>query len=180
MTDGFCLPNVSLPVAHPSSLLGRFVRRARHAVLDASRTGRASEIAAWANALSAIALGVGAAALTWGKLSLDGAWIGGLVFVVSFVVLRLSLAHRITVWIAGALGTLTVASIGGALAWLFAHVVDLPALPSVAAVLGALAAAAVPAWAYLQLARSREEGMPDSLVDPVSMPTTLSDRSSYP
>lgn len=155
-----------------------FLRRARHVLFDASRAGRASEIAAWANAVSAITLGAGAAALSWGKLPIHGAWIGGFVAVASFALLRLSLAHRTTVWIAAGFGTLTVATLGGALSWLFAHVIDLPALPSVAAVLGALVTAAVPAWGYAQLARNRREGMPDSLVDPVSL--TSSDRSSYP
>ncbi|MDB4937669.1 MAG: hypothetical protein JWP87_4641, partial [Labilithrix sp.] len=51
---------------------------------------------------------------------MHAAWIGLAVGIVSFAGLRLSLAHRVTVWIAAAFGTLTIAALGGGLAWLFA------------------------------------------------------------
>lgn len=148
----------------------RVFRTLRHAAFDVSRSGRAGEVAAWANAASAVVLGAGAGALAWDRLPVSGAWLGVAVFVLAFVGLRLSLTTRRTVWLAGALGTVTIAALGGSLAWLFAHVVDVPALPPIAAVLGAGLAAAGPAWAYAQLARRRETGIRDSLVDPISVP----------
>jgi hypothetical protein len=141
-----------------------------HAVFHASREGRAGEIAAWANGASAFAIAAGVTALGWSRLSMHAAWIGLAVGIVTFAGLRLSLAHRVTVWIAAAFGTLTIAALGGGLAWLFAHVVESPAAPSIAAVLGALAAALAPAWSYAHLAKRRKENVRDSLISPVSVP----------
>ena len=73
-------------------------------------------------------------------------------------------------WIAAGFGTLTIAALGGALAWLFGHAVESPAAPSIAAVLGALFASLGPAWSYAHLARRRAEDVRDSLLAPVSVP----------
>ncbi|MDB4942759.1 MAG: hypothetical protein JWP97_2293 [Labilithrix sp.] len=146
------------------------LRTLRHAVVDVSASGRPGEVAAWSNGASAAVLGAGAAALAWDRLAVSGAWVGVAVFVATFFALRLSLTRRGTLWIAAGFGTVTVGAMGGALAWLFAHVVDVPALPSVAAVLGAAVASLGPAWAYRELARRRATGHRDSLVDPVSVP----------
>ena len=146
------------------------LRLLRHAVFQASRKGRAGEIAGWANGASALAVAAGVTALGWPQLSMHAAWIGLAVGVISFGGLRLALAHRVTVWIAATLGTVTVAALGGGLAWLFAHVVERPAVPSIAAVVGALGAAIAPAWSYAHLAKRRKENVPDSLISPVSVP----------
>ena len=79
-----------------------------------------------------------------------------------FVVLRLALAHRYTVWSSALVGTLTIAALGAAVAWLFGHVVDAPSAPSLAAPLGAILAALAPAWAYGQLALRRANSVRDS------------------
>ncbi len=117
-------------------------------MFDASRVGRAGEIAAWSNAASAFAVAVGTGALLWARLGTNAAWLGLGAGVVTFVVLRLALAHRYTVWISASVGTLTIAALGAAVAWLFGHVIDAPSAPSVAAALGAILAALAPAWAY--------------------------------
>ena len=152
------------------SPLLKVARIVHHAIFDASRGGRASEIASWANAASALAVAAGVAAALWSRLGSDALWAGLGALVVVFVGLRLSLAHRVTVWIAAAFGTLTIAALGGSLAWLFGHVVEVPDAPSIAAVLGALAAALAPAWSYTQLARLRSERVRDSLLEPLSAP----------
>lgn len=133
-------------------------------MFDASRAGRSFEVAAWSNAAASLALGAGSYAGTrsW-QIALGTA-------VVAFVLLRGVLTHRLTVWIAASFGTLAVGAVGGGLAWLFAHVLDAPSAPSIAAVLGALLSATVPAWAYAELAQRRAQDIRDSLVDPVSVP----------
>lgn len=131
-----------------------------------SRAGRAAEVTAWANAVASLLVGAGAFALFHGWLAALG------VAVASFVLLRVALAHRIALWISAALGTISVAAIGGVLAWLFAHVVDRPYVPIVAAVLGAAFAALVPGWAYVALARRRADDIPDSLVDAWHVPAS--------
>ncbi len=140
------------------------LRAVHHAIFHASREGRVAEIAAWSNAAAALALG----GLTYYGLR---SWIAPLVVVVlSFILLRVALAHRVTVWIAASFGTLAVGAAGGTLAWVFAHVAEVPALPSIAAVFGAIFAACPPAWSYARLAKHRANDIPDSLVDPVSIP----------
>jgi len=143
---------------------------AHHAIFDASRGGRASEIASWANAASALTAGASAAALLWSALGASALWAGFAALVLVFVGLRLSLAHRVTVWIAAAFGTFTIAALGGALAWLFGHVVEAPGAPSVAAVVGSVVAALAPAWSYTHIARLRSERVRDSLLSPLSAP----------
>jgi hypothetical protein len=147
-------------------------RAADHVVFDASRQGRAAEIAAWANAASAFAVAGGTAALLWARFASHAAWIGLLAGAVSLLVLRLALTHRYTVWFAAVVGTLTVAAAGGSVAWLFGHVVEAPSAPSIAAVLGSLGAALPPAWGYSQLAKRRANDDRDSLIDPVSVPSS--------
>jgi hypothetical protein len=147
-----------------------FVRRLRHAVFDESRAGRAAEVAAWSNAASALAVAAGTGALLWSHVGVHAIWVGLGVSALTFAGLRLSLAHRLTVWIAAVIGTLTIASFGGSLAWLFAHVIETPSAPSIAGVLGADVAALLPAWAYSHLARRRANDVRDSLLDPVSVP----------
>ena len=140
------------------------LRFVHHLVFDASRAGRSAEIAAWSNGLAALGLGGGAYALT-------RSWPGALgVAVLVFVLLRGALAHRHTVWVPATLGTLAVGAVGGALAWLFGHVVEVPSAPSIAAVLGAVLSALAPAWAYANFAQRRARDIRDSLVDPVSVP----------
>ncbi|MBX3189885.1 MAG: hypothetical protein KF819_22860 [Labilithrix sp.] len=148
----------------------RIARTVHHAVFDESREGRAAEVAAWSNAASALALGAGATALAWSRSGSRALAIGAATFVVAFVLLRLLLAHRVSVWFAAALGTLTVSALGGGLAWVFAHVVEHPAAPSIGAAIGALLAAALPAWSYGTIARRRRDEIPDSLLEPVSLP----------
>jgi hypothetical protein len=136
------------------------------------RSARANEIASWANAASALAIAGGLVALTWSRaagLPAHGVWIGLGGGVLTFVGLRFSLAHRLTVWIAAAFGTLTIAALGGGLAWLFAHVVESPSAPSIAAVVGAVLASLGPAWSYAHLAHERARPARDSMV-PSSVP----------
>lgn len=154
----------------PRRALTRALRAIRHAVFDESRGGRAAEIAAWSNGASAVAIAAAVTALGWERLPVHAAWVGLLSGALALVVLRFSLTHRLTVWFAAAVGTLTVAAVGGALAWLFAHVVEIAAAPSIAAVGGALLAALAPAWSYASIARRRAEDVRDSLVEPVSAP----------
>jgi hypothetical protein len=135
-------------------------------MFHASREGRLAEIAAWSNAAAALALG----GLAFYELR---SWSIALVaMVLSFVLLRVALAHRLTVWIAASFGTLAVGAAGGTLAWVFAHVVEVPSLPSIAAVFGAIFAACPPAWSYARLAKHRADAIPDSLIEPVSVPSS--------
>jgi hypothetical protein len=127
-------------------------------------------VAAWSNAAAAIAAGAGATYVAWSRMSTHAIAVGAATGVVMFALLRFFLVHRVSVWIAAALGTLTVGALGGSLAWVFAHVIEQPEAPSIAAVMGALLAAAPPAWSYAHLARRRREEIPDSLLDPVSIP----------
>ena len=145
----------------------RAIRAVDHVVFDASRLGRAGEIAAWSNAASAFAVAIGTGAFLWSRLANDAAWLGLLAGVATFVVLRLALAHRTTVWISALVGTLTIAALGAAVAWLLGHIVEAPNAPSVAAALGAILAALAPAWAYGQLAQRRASYERDSLLSPV-------------
>jgi hypothetical protein len=123
-------------------------------------------VAAWSNAAAAVGVGAGC---FW----LFRSWILALVAcIVTFAGLRLALAHRVTVWFAASFGTLAVAAVGGGFAWLFAHLLEAPQLPSIAAVFGAVLSATVPAWSYARLALRRAEHVPDSLIDPVSVPSS--------
>lgn len=142
-----------------ASFLSRAVARLRRAVLYESSSGTAYEIVAWANALPALAAGVAA----WRASHAIGA--GFAAALVAYVALRLALIHRVTVWIAAVLGTSGAAAAGGALAWLFAHAIEHPAAPPIAASIGAIAAGAAPAWAYGELVRRRMKDVRDSLVD---------------
>ncbi len=139
-------------------------------MLDESRGGRAAEIAAWSNGASAVIVAAAITVIGWNRLPLHAAWAGLCGGALMLVVLRLALTHRLTVWLAAAAGTLTVAAAGGALAWLFAHVLEEAAAPSIAAVIGALVAALAPAWSYAQIARQRAGDERDSLVEPISAP----------
>ena len=141
-------------------------RALQHALFHESRQGRAAEVASWSNAASAVAIAAGVTACAWSSLPVHSAWLGLLAGALTFIGLRLTLANRFTVWIAATVGTLTVAALGGGLAWLFAHVLESAAAPSIAAVAGALLAAALPAWSYAHVARRRAEGVRDSLVEP--------------
>ncbi len=133
-----------------------------------SRHGRAAEIVGWSNAFAAVGLGLAA----YHVLALAPLWAAG-VFVAAFVVLRFALAHKATLGLAALLGTLAVSAIGGGLAWTFAHVIEsIPAAPQIAGVLGALLSAFGPAWAYATVARHRARRVPDSLIEPVSAPTS--------
>jgi hypothetical protein len=163
-------PTEDGPERGPRSGLARVVRALRHAIFDESRGGRAGEIAAWSNAASAVTIGAAIAALGWNRLPFHAAWAGVTGAVLMLVVLRLALTHRSTVWFAAVLGTLTVAAGGGAFAWLFGHVLELSAAPSIAAVAGAVVAALAPAWSYASIARQRAGDVRDSLVEPISAP----------
>lgn len=151
-----------------SSTWRRAVRALHHAVFHESRQGRAVEIAGWSNAASALGVAAAVTYFGWSRLPVHAAWIGLVAGAVTLVVLRLALAHRLTVWVAAAMGTLSVAAFGGGLAWLFAHVLEVPSAPSIGAVLGAVLAALAPAWSYAHLAGRRAANVRDSLVDPVS------------
>lgn len=154
-----------------SSTPKRLVRALHHAVFVESRQGRAAEIAAWANGASACAVALGATALAWSHMAPRHAACLGLgAGAVTLLLLRLALAHRLTVWIASAIGTVTIAALGGSLAWLFAHVLEIAAAPPIAALIGALGAALAPAWGYGQLVRLRAELVRDSLLDPLGDP----------
>jgi hypothetical protein len=144
----------------------RLLRTAHHLVFDASRQGRPFEIAAWSNAVASLGLGAGTYALTRSSSAAVGA------FVLAFVLLRMALAYPQTVCVAASLGTLSVGTVGGALSWLFAHVIEAPSAPSIAGVAGALLSAIAPAWAYANLAQRRAQDIPDSLVEPVSVPSS--------
>ena len=117
-----------------------------------------------------MAVAVAVTVLGWERLPVHAAWIGLLAGALALVVLRFALTHRLTVWFAAAVGTLTVAAVGGTLAWLFGHVVEIASAPSIAAVAGALLAALAPAWSYANIARRRAEDVRDSLIDPISAP----------
>ena len=113
-------------------------------------------------------MAAGVTALAWDRLPFHSAWLGLAAGALTMVVLRLALAHRFTVWIAASIGTLTIGALGGFLVWLFAHVIEAPAAPSIGAVVGAILAALAPAWSYAHLARQRAGNVRDSLVDPIS------------
>lgn len=150
--------------------MGRALRTVRHAIFDESRGGRAAEIAAWSNGASALGVAAVVTVLGWERLPIHAAWVGLVAGVLTLVGLRLALAHRFTVWLAAVVGTLTVAAIGGGLAWLFGHVLEIASAPPLAALGGALLAALAPAWSYANIARRRAENVRDSLVEPLSAP----------
>lgn len=142
-----------------------------HALFHESRQGRAAEIAGWSNAASALAVAGGVTTFGWSSLPIHAAWVGLIAGAMTLFALRLALAHRYTVWIAATVGTLTIAALGGGLAWLFAHVLESASAPSIAAVAGALVAALAPARSYAHIAGRRANDVPDSLVEPpVSAP----------
>lgn len=144
--------------------LSRALRRLHHAIFYASRDGRSAEIAAWSNAVASLGIGVA-------TFFVMHSWPFAICLpLIAFVLLRLALVHRLTIWIAASFGTLAVSGLAGALVWLFAHVIEIPSAPSIAAVIGAVAAATLPAGAYARLAQRRAEDVRDSLVDPVSVP----------
>jgi hypothetical protein len=146
--------------------VGRALRVVRHAIFDASRQGRTAEITGWSNALASLGLGGLGFFLT-------ASWQVAVVTpIVAFILLRVALVHRHTLWIPAALGTVAVSGVAGFLAWLFAHVAEVPWLPSVAAVVVALVSATAPAWAYGRLAQRRTNHVRDSLIDPVSVPSS--------
>ena len=153
-----------------SSTPKRILRALRSAILVESRQGRAAEIAGWSNAASAVAVAAGAVALAWSRLGSHALWLGLPTGAVALFLLRLALTHRMTVWIAAVLGTLTIAVLGGLLSWVFAHALEMPTVPPIAAAVGALLASLAPAWSYGQLVQRRAESVRDSLIDPVSVP----------
>jgi hypothetical protein len=144
--------------------LRRFFRTLHHALAFESREGRAAEVCAWANALAAVGVGGGA---YYGVRSFA---VGGAVAFATFIMLRLALAHRLTVWLAAAFGSMAVGASAGALGWLFAHVSEWTLAPPIAGMVVGVAATLAPAWAYSQYARTRAN-VPDSLLEP---------RSSHP
>jgi hypothetical protein len=144
----------------------RVARKLHHIVFHASREGRASEIAAWSNALASIGLGIGSFVLTHSSPLATCAPI------ILFVLLRAALTNRVTIWIAGVTGTVAVAAVGGGLAWLFGHVIEIPSVPLIAAAIVALGSASIPVWAYRRLAQRRADDVRDSLIDPISVPSS--------
>lgn len=121
---------------------------------------------AWSNAAASLGIGAGVFVQTHAFAPSIAA------ATAAFLLLRVALAHRWTVRVAAALGTIAVAALGGGLAWLLAHVFEsIPSAPIVGALLGAIGSAALPLWAYVQLARYREQSR-DSLIDPVSVPSS--------
>ena len=140
----------------------RLLRAIHHSIFHESSAGRAAEVVAWSNA--AAALGAGAQGFVMGLSVAASACIA----VLAFVLLRLALLHRVTVWIAAAFGTVAIAGAAGGLAWLFAHCIEIDAAPPIAAAAAGILAAILPTRAYVKLARARERDVPDSLVDPVS------------
>jgi hypothetical protein len=138
----------------------KFLKGIQRVLSYESRDGRAAEIAGWSNALAALGAGGGA----WYG---TGSWIAALaVSVVLFSCLRIALAHRVTVWIACAVGTIVVGATAGALAWTFGHIAEHPLAPALAAMIVGLCSTIAPAWAYTHIARQRANDVPDSLVDP--------------
>jgi len=153
-----------------SSSFGRALRRVHRAIFVASRHGRAAEIAAWSNAAASAVVAAALSASLWSRIGSHAAWLGLVVFAATFAFLRLSLAHRTTIWLAAFAGTTTVAGAGGGVAWVFAHVIEASAAPLIAAIAGALLAGAPAAWAYAHLAKRRAHCVPDSLLEPLSAP----------
>ncbi len=148
----------------------RLLRALHHAVLHESREGRAAEIIAWSNGVTGLALGGLVGWLTWSRGVTTALGVGLAAAAIAFCMLRLALAHRVTVWIAAVLGTSSVAAIGGGLAWVFAHLFEsVPGLPPAAAALGAVLAGLLPAMSYRKLARHRAHDVRDSLM-PISLP----------
>lgn len=136
-----------------------------------SREGRAAEVIAWSNGATALGVGGLVGWLTWSHGVTLSLGLGLGAAAVAFCALRLSLANRYTMWIAAALGTFSMAAIGGTLAWVFSHLFEsIAALPAIAAVAGGFLAALAPGWSYAQLARHRLENVRDSLIHPISIP----------
>jgi hypothetical protein len=138
------------------------LRVLHHSIFHESSAGRAAEVVAWSNAAAALCIGGQGYLAGLSLAAAAGVAIG------SFVLLRLALLHRVTIWIAAAFGTVAIAGAAGGLAWLFAHVVEMEAAPPIAAACAGVLAAILPTRAYVKLARNREASVPDSLVDPIS------------
>ncbi len=142
----------------------RFLRWLYYTVFAASDDGRPFEVAVWSNALASVGVG----ALTFHTIH---SWAPAIALgIVVFVLLRIALTHRVAIGLAAFAGILAVAGAGGGLAWLFAHLSERADVPTIAAALGAFTAAVVPAWAYAKLAARRWNGVPDALIEPVSIP----------
>lgn len=139
--------------------LRRFARAVHRAFVYESSGGAAAEVVGYANALPALTVAAGVWALA------STAWIAVSAGLVTYALLRLALAHRVMIWIAAVLGTLAVAGLGGALAWVFAHFVETSWAPPACAVLGVIAGGALPGWAYGRLILARMNDVPDSLID---------------
>jgi hypothetical protein len=138
----------------------RILRVLHQAIVYEPREGRAAEIAGWSNAI----VGIGVGALVWSETSSVALAVPAAI--AAIIVLRLALAGRMTVWFAAVAGSMAVAAVGATLAWLFAHAIESPLAPPIAAALGAIGAGAVPGWAYARLAKLRAEDVPDSLLTP--------------
>lgn len=144
-----------------------------HAATYESRAGRAAEIIAWSNGTTSLGFGAVVLWLTWSRGVTTSLGLALATAGVAFCALRLALANRYTVWIAALLGTASIAALGGALAWVFAHLFEsIAAFPSIAAVVGGFVAALAPGWSYAQLARDRAENVRDSLIHPISVPSS--------
>lgn len=163
---GSATPFHTVMLASTQRKLRRFFRLLYRTVFVASRQGRPYEIAVWSNAVASLLV----AGATFYAVRAAVPTI--LSAVLLFVALRLALISRHTVWIAATLGTLAVGGGAGGLAWLFGHVIETAGAASIAGVLGAMMGALGPAWAYSELVRRRSESVRDSLMDPVSMPSS--------
>ncbi len=145
------------------------LRAIHHAFVFESRHGRAAEIVGWSNALAALV--VGAAVYRGLELTLLLA-LGATVL--AFVLLRLALAHRLTLGLAALAGTLSVAAVSGLFAWTLGHAIESYAwAPHVLGIASALGGALAPAWAYASVAAHRRQQVPDSLISPVSGPPSF-------
>lgn len=157
-------------------MLSRAASHVGHVVFDASREGRSSEIVGWSHAIVALEIGAG---VFYAARALPYAWAVALgSAVVAFVLLRAAITNAVTIWGAALLGTTGVASLSGALGWLFGHLVDHPTAPPLAGALTAVLSALLPIYAYRRLARLRKDGVADSLVEP-PVPAAPPSRPSF-
>jgi len=155
------------------SPLRRLARVFYHAAAYESREGRAAEVIAWSNGATGLGFGALVLWLTWSRGVTTSLGLALATTGVAFCALRLALANRYTVWIAAVLGTASIAALGGALAWVFAHLFEsVAAFPSIAAFVGGFLAALAPGWSYAQLARQRADNVRDSLIHPISVPSS--------
>ena len=129
-------------------MLASFFRRALAVIVLESDDPWASEVTFYSNA--AVAVGAFFGFFFSLHLTLALSFVASFVL---FVLLRLSLSHRVPTFCAAVVTTLFLSSIAAALAWMIAQSLDARLVPEITACVAALLTAALPVTAYRRMLR---------------------------